>query len=1252
MSNITNLNRDYLIKINVKEATIDVPKMTFWNTDKKTSNMFVQLVINMSTNELISQYVTVQNATDYKITLNVIKPKTKQYKTIEATLLNEEKALFEIDLPDEFTDQVGNYNFEFEVSSKVDNNDESITTSNATYEVKGSILTNLNEEISSSPDLPILKQLIEQVKSLQGGDLTGYQKKSDNSLETTSKEVVGAINEVNSQFKDIANYSLEKKSDDGKLYLKKGTEYVGSGIEFPTDVDLSKVTMSVTGQTLKLMNDGEQIATVEIPTAVITDEQLSTILQGKIDDGTLSSLSLGENSVQTKNIKDKNITLDKLSFMEYKLINLYNPNKVTNGTCGVNGVESPNPSSNYGYTELIPVKPGEIIYYSCSYKTDFPNNVWVSVYDKDKTVINPSGVIFSKYNNDDYTYYFTVPENAYFVRFGRLYNYVTTYSTFIISKEPHSYKEGILYGTEENVVFNIDDKYKHYMIKKLLEGEKIDEININNNTTTKINNAVNGLSTPSPQEIYNSIEQMIPNNTNMCNMKMIGNIFEKEEFYNAWCLNNCFYDKDLDRIVYFYNARDSHEQGRGTIKMRTINKNNPMDVSESSIVCNPLDIDSSYTDYSYVTTACEILSNGTYIVIADLRKSSNNCGQYGIYMFKSVDKGKTWTRKIITFTDGTELTTTSFGIYGLKQSDTGRLHCCHYSSTGLLMYHSDDLGETWSKVQVTNNSGYSNDKVKWGAGIAVLGDNKIIVYQRIVDSTKPVGLCITKSEDDGNTWSGLTESKTLQDCANTPPAVIVHNGMVELCYGTRYIRSNEGHPRIYYTNCTINDAWNDNYKQPKIIGYGITTGQDFGYFGGCADDNGNLHIFYYDLDFEGCNTKYIRGDRDIKPLPYKNKISGLDGIYLNGGNHNYKFSANKPLAEPTYVDATLKYGNLVGNNIEDYLNKFDYFHNNSLTPTVIRNFSEEYNSFKIKNTFYNNAESLKEEYPLGIKVYAKPYTDYIVAYNTVCEYQGTHRRLAVYGKNKKIIVTNNFKEENGQFYQIFNTGSNEEIIIAIVQDNINLVREVNVKDLAINEYKNSNILNKIQHTSKIDYSNYPLYYINEFVKDTIENGVYYKNIAKVEYKSSDGSDASYSITINTENLYATIGVNLFGLQNIPGNGYSDTPIISVINDDEWVSTSHNANKTTFIENKKKFVARGLTINSGTNFSIPLEDLGLTADATKTDVLVAWRNYISLHPTTVLFYYPQPCQVINELPLCIPKDGMLINNNENIDILIN
>lgn len=257
MSNITNLNRDYLIKINVKEATIDVPKMTFWNTDKKTSNMFVQLVINMSENELIKNYVTIENATDYKITLNVIKPKTNQYRTFEAKLLNEEKALFEIDLTSEFIDQVGNYNFEFEVSSKVDNNDESITTSSSTYEVKGSILTNLNQEISSSPDLPILKQLIEQVKSLQGGDLTGYQKKEDETLETTSKKVVGAINEVNSQFKDIAKEvgteTLKTTAQDVKGAINEVFQNVSNGKQLIATAITDKGVVTSSDDTFQTM---------------------------------------------------------------------------------------------------------------------------------------------------------------------------------------------------------------------------------------------------------------------------------------------------------------------------------------------------------------------------------------------------------------------------------------------------------------------------------------------------------------------------------------------------------------------------------------------------------------------------------------------------------------------------------------------------------------------------------------------------------------------------------------------------------------------------------------------------------------------------------------------------------------------------------------------------------------------------------------------------------------------------------------
>lgn len=77
------------------------------------------------------------------------------------------------------------------------------------------------------------------------------------------------ISYVSSQFKDIANYSLAIGTD-GLLYIKKqdGT-LIGTGVKVSGDVDLSKVTMSIDGQTLKLLNNGEQITTVDIPTGEV-----------------------------------------------------------------------------------------------------------------------------------------------------------------------------------------------------------------------------------------------------------------------------------------------------------------------------------------------------------------------------------------------------------------------------------------------------------------------------------------------------------------------------------------------------------------------------------------------------------------------------------------------------------------------------------------------------------------------------------------------------------------------------------------------------------------------------------------------------------------------------------------------------------------------------------------------------------------------------------------------------------------------
>lgn len=98
---------------------------------------------------------------------------------------------------------------------------------------------------------------------------------------------------------------------------------MGTGVEVGNDVDLSKITMSMSGQTLKLMNDGTQITSVEIPTATVTDEQLTSIIQSKIDDGTLASIALGNNSVSTSNIQDEAITPNKTNFLKKNILTYY-----------------------------------------------------------------------------------------------------------------------------------------------------------------------------------------------------------------------------------------------------------------------------------------------------------------------------------------------------------------------------------------------------------------------------------------------------------------------------------------------------------------------------------------------------------------------------------------------------------------------------------------------------------------------------------------------------------------------------------------------------------------------------------------------------------------------------------------------------------------------------------------------------------------------------------------------------------------
>ena len=167
---MSNINRDYLIILDVKSGEVDSPNIYYFNTDKNTSNLYVQMVIK----ETSIEATPIDNATDYSIKANILKPNMVG-KIVEGNLVNEAKAIYEFKLPADCTDFSGNAKIEFEVYCTVDGVEEIATSFATKFKVYGSVLTEQNKYIEDSSDYPILKELIEEVRELQanGGGGTG-----------------------------------------------------------------------------------------------------------------------------------------------------------------------------------------------------------------------------------------------------------------------------------------------------------------------------------------------------------------------------------------------------------------------------------------------------------------------------------------------------------------------------------------------------------------------------------------------------------------------------------------------------------------------------------------------------------------------------------------------------------------------------------------------------------------------------------------------------------------------------------------------------------------------------------------------------------------------------------------------------------------------------------------------------------------------------------------------------------------------
>lgn len=149
-----NVNRDYLVKVNVKTAEIETPKddMIFYVTDIWTSNIFFQLDFGKG-NSLTDLHN--ENASDYDLTLRVVKP-NKEHKELKASLLSQDSNFFVADLKPDFTDYIGICECELFIETTINGRKETNTTDPFEYIVEGSVFSALDEVIEGRPDYPPL----------------------------------------------------------------------------------------------------------------------------------------------------------------------------------------------------------------------------------------------------------------------------------------------------------------------------------------------------------------------------------------------------------------------------------------------------------------------------------------------------------------------------------------------------------------------------------------------------------------------------------------------------------------------------------------------------------------------------------------------------------------------------------------------------------------------------------------------------------------------------------------------------------------------------------------------------------------------------------------------------------------------------------------------------------------------------------------------------------------------------------------
>lgn len=239
---MSNINRDYLIVLNPKTSKVTVPELNYYIYDKYTANLFVNLVTVEN-----GKVVNMVDADQYKLVLHVLKP-TNEIQTVEnIQVFNKEKALFQIELDQELTKNIGRYKCEL---LTIDKTDHIVQSAKFSYRVKKSIYNDL-DVVTETPQYPIIITLLDKLQDIDKyeeerranevarvaaekarvKDYTDLRQTVTTDIDTMQEKIDsfdGKVQEVDSAVQqmrtNITNYQTEKNKELDSYKTQKDTQ--------------------------------------------------------------------------------------------------------------------------------------------------------------------------------------------------------------------------------------------------------------------------------------------------------------------------------------------------------------------------------------------------------------------------------------------------------------------------------------------------------------------------------------------------------------------------------------------------------------------------------------------------------------------------------------------------------------------------------------------------------------------------------------------------------------------------------------------------------------------------------------------------------------------------------------------------------------------------------------------------------------------------------------------------------------------